>query len=293
MQESSKISSLVCVEADGSTIVAAGYENGKLGYWGGIDKEKHSYTLFSMCTYTSFDPTEKFEKESESDVIQKVFITQVFLGDSFYRESLLSDYYEFTADFNGGKFENYPSYSLEIPRGAIPEGEEVVITTGILKYGPCDQFECPDNIDIVSPVVWLCSNKRNFQFLKPVVLEMQHCCSTPESLVLMKADHDSTMGIHEVFNFQVQTPSSKYSSGKYYHSAEITHFCLYCYGIYSRDDGVQRGFRLIPVERIGYMDKTHQVTFCLTYNLDCCQKVTFWYGLFATAIKCIYHNAGC
>ena len=222
----------------------------------------------------------------------------MFLGDSFYRESLLCDYFEFTADFNGGKFENYPSYSLEIPRGAIPEGEEVVIRTGILKYGPCGQFKCPDDMNIVSPIVWLCSNNPNFQFLKPAILEMQHCCSAPESLVLLKADHDNTMDAHDVFKFQVQTSSNEYTSGKYYYSAEITHFCLYCYGVYNSDDGVQRGFRLIPVERVGYMDKTHRVTFCLTYNLSCCQKVTYvvCYSLFTTTIKMhiiLYCNAGC
>ena len=40
MQECSKISSLVCMEADGSTLVATGYENGKLDLWGGTDKTK-------------------------------------------------------------------------------------------------------------------------------------------------------------------------------------------------------------------------------------------------------------
>ena len=223
----------------------------------------------------------------ESDLMEEIFTTQVFLGDSFYRESLLCDYYEFTADFNGGKFENYPSYSLEIPRGAIPEGQKALIRTGIMKYGPCGQFECPDNIDIVSPIVWLCSNNPNFQFPKQPILEMQHCCSAPESLVLLKADHNSTIDAHDVFKFKVQTSSHKCSSSKHYQSRKIDHFCLYCYGVYSSDDGVQRGFRLIPVERVGYMDKTHQVTFCLTYNLNCCQKV-ICYSLFCNRNKNVH-----
>ena len=47
-QECSKISSLMCMEADGSTLVAAGYENGKLGLWGGIQIR---YKLATISAY--------------------------------------------------------------------------------------------------------------------------------------------------------------------------------------------------------------------------------------------------
>ena len=216
-----------------------------------------------------FQPDGESEMKLESALIEEDLITQVFVGNSFYRESLLCDYYEFTADFNGGKFENYPSYSLEIPRGAIPEGGEVVIRTGIMKYGPCGLYDFPENIDIASPIVWFCSSNPEFRFRKPATLQLQHCCSTPESLVLLKADHSNTTNIYQ---FQEEKPSNTFTSSKYY-STDILHFCLLCAGKYKNRDGIQQGLCIIPVERVGYMNKTHQVAFCVAYNLDTCQQV--------------------
>ena len=239
--------------------------------WAYGEVENASKHCCDINTYI-YSSSGRFERKLECNIMEEILTKQVFHDDSFYRESLLCDYYEFTADFNGGKFENYPSYSLEIPRGAIPEGEEIVIRTGIVKYGPCGLFKCPENIDdIVSPIVWFCTSNPRFKFLKPAILEMEHCCNTPHSLVLLKADHGHIK--NDVIRFQVQAPSSKNTSNKCYYSMEITHFCLYCYGIHSSDDGKKQGFCLTPVERVGYVDKTHEVAFCLSYNLGYCRKV--------------------
>ena len=63
-------------------------------------------------------------------------------------------------------------FSLEIPEGAIPEGETVTIDIGVALYGP---FQYPEGLRPVSPVFWLCvRDKKFFHFLRPVAVTIPH-----------------------------------------------------------------------------------------------------------------------
>ena len=63
-------------------------------------------------------------------------------------------------------------FSLEIPEGAIPEGETVTIDIGVALYGP---FQYPEGLRPVSPVFWLCvRDNKLFCFLKPVTVTIPH-----------------------------------------------------------------------------------------------------------------------
>ena len=213
-------------------------------------------------------------KKVAEDSIDEIQRLNVFLGDSFYQESMFYHEYEFTVDHLGGKFMSYPSYSLEIPRGAVLDGKELTIKTGILKYGVFWPSRSPDNIEIVSPIVFFLSNDPDMVFQIPAMLELQHCCigEAQGSLVLLKADHRN-------FTLEVVEDASVLASIEHRDmcSSKIRHFCVFCFGRKKNEDGVKTGYTLIPIERKGYVDNTHEVTFCLTYNLETCNHVRFYF----------------
>ncbi|CAI8001530.1 hypothetical protein GBAR_LOCUS3210 [Geodia barretti] len=61
---------------------------------------------------------------------------------------------------------------LDIPRGAIPAGENFTIDFGVALFGP---FQFPEGLRPVSPVFWICvRDQRNFQFSKPVTVSIPH-----------------------------------------------------------------------------------------------------------------------
>ena len=220
-------------------------------------------------------------KKVAEDSIDEIQRLNVFLGDSFYQESMFYHEYEFTVDHLGGKFTSYPSYSLEIPKGAVRNGE-LIIRTGILKYGVFWPSRSPDNIEIISPIVFFLSNDPNMVFEIPAMLELQHCCvgEAQGSLVLLKADHRN-------FTLEVVDDALVLASNEHrnMYSTEIRHFCVFCFGIKKNEDGVKAGYTLIPIERKGYVDNTHEVNFCLTYNLETCNDVRFDFSTFSPIYK--------
>ena len=63
-------------------------------------------------------------------------------------------------------FDECNDFGLEIPEGAIPEGESITIDIGVVLYGP---FQYPEGLRPVSPVFWVCVRDQKLpQFLKPV-----------------------------------------------------------------------------------------------------------------------------
>ena len=74
----------------------------------------------------------------------------------------------------GGYYHNdHNDFVMEIPAGAIPEGERITIDIGVALYGP---FQYPKDLRPVSPVFWLCiRDQKDFHFLKPVKVTIPHC----------------------------------------------------------------------------------------------------------------------
>ena len=201
----------------------------------------------------------------------------VLLGDTFHRKSLLCDEYSFDVDAKGGKYLNYPSYSLDIPPYAVPKYEKLKIKTGMLKYGSFGLFQYPENCTVVTPIVWFTSNEPDRQFDKPLTLKMQHCYRGNRSLILLKAILKSENDESTQFHFKrLQTIQSVQTNEECqpYAIAEINHFCVYCAALPDfSDDEPEFYCRIFPIERIGYVDKTHEIIFCVTYYLEGCKKV--------------------
>ena len=204
-----------------------------------------------------------------SDEIECILETQVFYHGNFFQESMLYDKFEFDFDNEGIVFKNYPSYSLKIPKGAVSKGKTIM--TGIMKYGMDGPYSFPENIKLVSPVIWLSTDDPDFQFSEPAELVLQHCCKQQESLVLLKADH---YGMNKQDFFKFKTVKMVEYTDRYC-TSEITHFCIYCVGLEECQPAVveRLRYRLIPINRRGYCNDAYTLILCLTYDLDTCQQV--------------------
>ena len=131
-------------------------------------------------------------------------------------------------------FDENHHFGLEIPAGAIPEGESITIDIGVALYGP---FQYPKGLRPVSPVFWVCvRDQKDFQFLKPVKVTIPHCLNLKQyddieslGLTFLKGDHE--MNPQQMYQFQQEgniyiliepLKNSKYGV------IETTHFCSRC-----------------------------------------------------------------
>ena len=122
-------------------------------------------------------------------------------------------------------------FSLEIPEGAIPEGESITIDIGVALYGP---YQYPEGLRPVSPVFWVCvRDKTNFQSLKPVTVSIPHFLNTDSEddikslgLTFLKADHE--MNLQHMYEFQSADGDMHFEPYKDYGELKTTHFCSLC-----------------------------------------------------------------
>ena len=140
-------------------------------------------------------------------------------------------------------------FTLDIPEAAIPQGMSVTIDVGIGLQGP---FEYPENVQCVSPILWVCvRNRENFRFIKPVKITLQHCLEVAETV-----SHD-TLGLHFL---------------KAGHTPDLTG----CYSFSRSDDSVSPGsapnFLTLSTDHFCYMcivsnvsqDTTDRMQYCLS-----------------------------
>ena len=122
-------------------------------------------------------------------------------------------------------------FSLEIPEGAIPEGESITIDIGVALYGP---FQYPEGLRPVSPVFWLCvRDKKSFCFLKPVTVTIPHFLNLKnqddiESLGLSFLKGDHKLSSQKAYQFQNTGRNPLFKLHKQHGVLETTHFCYLC-----------------------------------------------------------------
>ena len=132
----------------------------------------------------------------------------------------------------GRKFtDDVNDFSLEIPEGAIPEGERLTIDVGVALFGP---FQFPEGLRPVSPVFWVCvRDNPNFQFSKPVTVTIPHFLDLENDedvkslgLTFFKANHNKNSDrLHEL---QPTDEEMDFKSVKAHAILKTTHFCYLC-----------------------------------------------------------------
>ena len=122
-------------------------------------------------------------------------------------------------------------FSLEIPEGAIPEGESITIDIGVALYGP---FQYPEGLIPVSPVFWLCvRDKKHFRFLKPVTVTIPHFLNLKNhndieslGLTFLKGDHE--MNVQQMYDFRQAEGDIVIQPLQKYGALQTLHFCSLC-----------------------------------------------------------------
>ena len=120
---------------------------------------------------------------------------------------------------------------LEIPAGAIPEGDSITIDIGVALYGP---FQYPEGLRPVSSVFWICvRDQKDFQFLKPVKVTIPHCLNLKnhddiESLGLFFLKGEHKMNQQQVYQFKQEAADILIEPLKMYGVIQTTHFCSLC-----------------------------------------------------------------
>ena len=132
----------------------------------------------------------------------------------------------------GRKFiDDVNDFSLEIPEGAIPEGERLTVDVGVALFGP---FQFPEGLRPVSPVFWVCvRDNPNFQFSKPVTVTIPHFLDLDNDediqslgLTFLKAEHNKNSdGLYE---FQPTSGEMDFRSLAKHGILQTTHFCSLC-----------------------------------------------------------------
>lgn len=222
-----------------------------------------------------FSPAVDFSKDAPKDiklssVSSELDALSVFMPGSFLQRNLLSNPYTFVVTSKGGQFTSSHSYSIIIPENAIKDGESVMIQTGVMAYGPCGPFACPEGATIISPIIWFMSDPE-VQFCKPVHLKMQHCSTNCNNIGVLKGYHDSPHTDSFQMN-KIDVDWEKDSEDDDYVCLSIDHFCVYCLSIYTQEYVEKAQLCIIPIE--GYKAQEKEVIFCVTYCLDTCTQVS-------------------
>ena len=166
-------------------------------------------------------------------------------------------------------------FSLEIPEGAISEGESITIDIGVTLQGP---FQYPEGIRPVSAVFWLCVRDNVFlHFLKPVIITIPHFVNLKnhdniESLGLrfLKGDHE--MNSQKVYQLQLAKANSLFELSKQCGVLETTHFCTLCISGTISDEQIRNAmfcvYAVIP--RVMSPKEPSYVYFFITFLLSTC-----------------------
>lgn len=199
-------------------------------------------------------------------------------------------------DSKGGVYiQGYHSVYLEIPQGAIPDGQPpVAIEMGIVREGP---FEFPPNVKPVSPVIWFCT--KEFEFTRQLKITLPHFIGSKEEnrhLAFFKASHiPETSG--GTFSFKAIPDSDSVVFGSCQGTLCTTHSCFLCI-CHNKSERVLANanyclFSAIP-KHSHIESNDFDMHFCVSYFLPTCVEVILDVLLLqgdlhvlSTTIKCI------
>ena len=130
-------------------------------------------------------------------------------------------------------YNEHNDFRLEIPEGAIPERERVIIDIGVALYGP---FQYPEGLRPVSPVFWVCVRGREkFHFLKSVKITIEHCLSLDRQtdihslgLTFVKGDHNESTNQKHLLKRLQGDEKCEFIANDNHAVLHTNHFCYQC-----------------------------------------------------------------
>ena len=163
--------------------------------------------------------------------------------------------------------------SILIPKGAL--SKPTTIEVGVMMTGP---FCFPENTELVSVILWLCSStKKPMKFSKPMEITLPHFidCSDREDymdLAFMKANHNSNLSDKPfVFAEVPDQVSFNNKSG----TLKTKHACFLCI-VHKVPSKVfeKANFCLIQTIPRCIIESKFEMNFCVSYALKTCIEVS-------------------
>ena len=175
-------------------------------------------------------------------------------------------------------YDEHNDFGLEIPAGAISEGDTITIDIGVAVYGP---FQYTEGLRPVSPVFWVCvRDHKNFKFLKAVKFTIPHCLHLEnhddiESLGLTFLRGDHKMNPQQMYLFQQAEGEVFIEPLLKYGVFQSTHFCSLCISSQVTKEFIQKAMFCISALSPPSIPVTDSATayFFITFLLKTCLNV--------------------
>ena len=172
--------------------------------------------------------------------------------------------------------------TLNIPAGAISDGERVQFQVGVCLYGP---FNFPEGKRPISPIIWLCT-KSDVELKQPIEVILPHVLTGLSEkecgqlgFCFAKANHNencnATSSERKVYDFHPSdTKAHVFSTeSKSFGIWKTSHCCYICIlAENNRETALSAGFCLSRVE---YSEEhNNSIDFCATFCLQTCINVS-------------------
>ncbi|CAI8051843.1 hypothetical protein GBAR_LOCUS28378 [Geodia barretti] len=240
-----------------------------------VESPKHRQNLVTTPKLLNFNHPQFFNFDTTSATEGERTFDGCLLPESMTPLSILSD-----CTSEGRKFTDEANdFSLEIPEGAIPEGESHTVDVGVGLFGP---FQFPEGLRPVSPVFWVCvRDQKNFQFSKHVPVTIPHFLNLENEddiqslgLTFLKADHNkNSEGLYE---FNPTDGEMDFQTFKSHGILRTLHFCSLCIAARDIPKSLQKALFCITAVLPKFsipVGKSINLYFIITFlNLKTCLK---------------------
>ena len=173
--------------------------------------------------------------------------------------------------------------SLKVPEGAVILGETVYLEIAVTLSGPFT-FEQSDEVQPISPILWLCVQKNSSKLVKPFQIVLPHFLtglskdSVKEyNICFSKATHTNALKQNVInYNFQQCTTESLFTSAgcKSYGILAAEHCCFYCIQAnVAAHFALDAEYCLVRIQRPSILPSISEIHFVAVYFLPTCIQV--------------------
>ena len=188
---------------------------------------------------------------------------------------------KFVVDSDGREFiSKNDDYGFIIPSGALDKA--TTITHGLIPFG---EVAChfPEKITPVSNMMLICPDQTCDPIFR-VEISSQHCLNldltNPDNLkdiVLLKANHCKKLDKTSVLNFNPVQGAKIYPSQDLRKlTAQVSHYCAFCFGIKTQEDTDHAvRFNIVEIKPKSNRKNNWRVDYCLSYVFETCMEVNY------------------